>query len=43
MTCTIYTSCARTALTALVARAPEKEISFAEVLSAQATTGGGAQ
>jgi hypothetical protein len=28
---------------ALVARAPEKEISFAEVLSAQATTGGGAQ
>jgi hypothetical protein len=28
---------------ALDARAPEKEISFAEVLSAQATTRGGAQ
>jgi hypothetical protein len=43
MTCTNYTRSARTALMALVARAPEKEISFAEVLSAQATTGGGAQ
>jgi hypothetical protein len=43
MTCTNYTRSARTALTALVARAPEKEFSFAEVLSAQATTGGGAQ
>ena len=40
MTCTIYTSCARTAFRALDARAPEKEISFAELVSAQARHGG---
>jgi hypothetical protein len=39
MTCTNYTRSARTALTALVARAPEKEISFAEAVSAQAAPG----
>ena len=43
MTCTNYTRSARTALGALDARAPEKEFSFAEAVSAQATTGGGAQ
>jgi hypothetical protein len=40
MTCTIYTSCARTAFRALDARAPKKEISFAELVSAQARHGG---
>jgi hypothetical protein len=40
MTCTIYTRCARTALTAPLARAPKKEISFAELVSAQARPGG---
>jgi hypothetical protein len=40
MTCTIYTRCARTAVSALVARAHEKEISFVELVSAQARPGG---
>jgi hypothetical protein len=40
MTCTNYTRCARTAFRALDARAPEKEISFAELVSAQARPGG---
>jgi hypothetical protein len=43
MTCTIYTRCARTAFWALDARAPEKEISFAELVSAQEARPGGAQ
>jgi hypothetical protein len=38
-----YTRSARTALTALVARAPEKEFSFAEVVSAQTAPGEGTQ
>jgi hypothetical protein len=38
-----YTRSARTALTALVARAPQKEISFAEAVSAQTTHGEGAE
>ena len=43
MTCTIYTRCERTAFWALDARAPEKEISFAELVPAQARHHGGAQ
>ena len=39
MTCTNYTRCARTALRATTARAHEKEISFAETVSAQAAPG----
>jgi hypothetical protein len=35
-----YTRSARTAVLALVARAHEKEISFAELVSAQARPGG---
>jgi hypothetical protein len=40
MTCTIYTRSARTAFRAMDARAHEKEISFAELVSAQARPGG---
>jgi hypothetical protein len=43
MTCTNYTRCARTALRATTARAHEKEISFAETVSAQAAPGEGTQ
>jgi hypothetical protein len=43
MTYTIYTRSARTALRALDARAPEKGISFAEVVSAQTAPGEGTQ
>jgi hypothetical protein len=38
-----YPRSARTALEVLTARAPQKEISFAEVVSAQATHGEGTQ
>jgi hypothetical protein len=41
MTCTTYTRCARTATTAPLARAHEKEkIPFAELVSAQDAPGG---
>jgi hypothetical protein len=40
MTCTTYTRCARTAFRAPLARAHEKEISFAELVSAQGAPGG---
>jgi hypothetical protein len=40
MTCTTYTRCARTAFSALTARAPQKEIPFAELVSAQGAPGG---
>jgi hypothetical protein len=43
MTCTTYTRSARTATSAQFARAPEKEISFAEAVSAQAAPGEGTQ
>jgi len=39
MTCTTYTRCARTALRVSLARALDKEISFAEAVSAQAAPG----
>jgi hypothetical protein len=39
MTCTTYIRCARTAFWAKSARAHEKEISFAETVSAQAAPG----
>jgi len=39
MTCTIYTRCARTALRVSLARALDKEISFAELVSAQDAPG----
>lgn len=40
MTCTTYTRCARTALRVSLARALDKEISFAELVPAQARHGG---
>jgi hypothetical protein len=40
MTCTNDIRCARTAVTALIARAHEKEIPFAELVSAQGAPGG---
>jgi hypothetical protein len=43
MTCTNYIRCARTAIWATTARAPKKEISFAEVVSAQTAPGEGTQ
>jgi len=40
MTCTTYTRSARTALRVSFARAPYKEIPFAELVSAQTAPGG---
>jgi hypothetical protein len=40
MACTNYTRCARTAFPAPFARAHEKEIPFAELVSAQRAPGG---
>jgi hypothetical protein len=42
MTCTNDIRCARTAFTAPLARAHEKEIPFAELVSAQDAPGGAA-